>query len=454
MPETVIEQDFSNKRFDELQNALNSGMFVHVRQILIDMPACDVALLLESSPYKSRQVLWQLVDHDDQGDILEELSEDVQKSIVKQMQAHQLAAATEGMDTDDLTDVLRTLPDSIYLQVLGAMDAQDRSRVEAAMAYDEDTAGSIMNTDTVTLRPDVNLDVVMRYLRLKGELPEATDMLYVVNKDDKLLGGVTLSALITTNPIMTVAQIMDRTIEAIPATMDETEVAQQFERHDWLSAPVIDTEGKLLGRITIDDVIDIIREEAEHSMMSLAGLDDEEDTFAPVIQSTRKRSIWLGINLLTALAAVAVSNLFEPILAQMAILAILNTLVPSMGGIAGNQTLTLIIRGMALGHVSDRNKRWLIGKELAIGALNGLLWALILSVVVGLWQQDVKLGLVIAFAMLANMTAAGLSGVLIPLTLKRFKIDPALAGGVVLTTITDVVGIFAFLGTATLVYSP
>ena len=454
MPETVIEQDFSNKRFDELQNALNSGMFVHVRQILMDMPACDVALLLESSPYKSRQVLWQLVDHDDQGDILEELSEDVQKSIVKQMQAHQLAAATEGMDTDDLTDVLRTLPDSIYLQVLGAMDAQDRSRVEAAMAYDEDTAGSIMNTDTVTLRPDVNLDVVMRYLRLKGELPEATDMLYVVNKDDKLLGGVTLSALITTNPIMTVAQIMDRSIEAIPAAMDETEVAQQFERHDWLSAPVIDTEGKLLGRITIDDVIDIIREEAEHSMMSLAGLDDEEDTFAPVIQSTRKRSIWLGINLLTALAAVAVSNLFEPILAQMAILAILNTLVPSMGGIAGNQTLTLIIRGMALGHVSDRNKRWLIGKELAIGALNGLLWALILSVVVGLWQQDVKLGLVIAFAMLANMTAAGLSGVLIPLTLKRFKIDPALAGGVVLTTITDVVGIFAFLGTATLVYSP
>jgi len=453
MPETVIEQDFSNKRFDEIQHALNSGMFVQVRQLLMDMPACDVALLLESSPYKSRQVLWQLVDHDDQGDILEELSEDVKKSIIKEMQADQLAAATEGMDTDDLTDVLRSLPDSVYLEVLGAMDTQDRSRVEAAMAYNEDTAGSIMNTDTVTLRPDVNLDVVMRYLRLKGDLPKATDMLYVVNKDDKLLGGVTLSALIVNDPIMIVSNIMDRTIETLPADMDEAEVAQQFERHDWVSAPVVDDAGKLLGRITIDDVVDIIREEAEHSMMSLAGLDDEEDTFAPVIKSTRKRSIWLGINLLTALAAVAVSNMFEPILAQMAILAILNTLVPSMGGIAGNQTLTLIIRGMALGHINDRNKRWLIGKELAIGALNGLLWAVILSVVVGLWQQDVKLGLVIAFAMLANMTAAGLAGVLIPLTLKRFKIDPALAGGVVLTTITDVVGIFAFLGTATLAYS-
>jgi len=453
MSETVIEQDLSNNSFDQVQHAINNGMFVQVRQILMDMPACDVALLLESSPYKNRQLLWQLVDHDDQGDILEELSEDVQKSIIKEMQAHQLAAATEGMDTDDLTDVLRTLPDSIYLEVLGAMDTQDRSRVEAAMAYAEDTAGSIMNTDTVTLRPDVNLDVVMRYLRLKGDLPKATDMLYVVNKDDKLLGGVTLSALIINDPIMIVSNIMDHTIETLPADMAEAEVAQQFERHDWVSAPVVDDAGKLLGRITIDDVVDIIREEAEHSMMSLAGLDDEEDTFAPVIKSTRKRSIWLGINLLTALAAVSVSNMFEPILAQMAILAILNTLVPSMGGIAGNQTLTLIIRGMALGHITDRNKRWLIGKELAIGALNGLLWALILSVVVGFWQQDVKLGLVIAFAMLANMTAAGLAGVLIPLTLKRFKIDPALAGGVVLTTITDVVGIFAFLGTATLAYA-
>lgn len=452
MPEKVVDQENSNQRFEEVQQALSSGMFVHVRQLLMDMPACDVALLLESSPYKSRQVLWDLVDHDDQGDILEELSEDVQKSIVRQMQAHQLAAAAEGMDTDDLTEVLRTLPDGIYLEVLGAMDAQDRHRVEAAMAYEEDTAGSIMNTDTVTLRPDVNIDVVLRYLRLKGELPEATDMLYVVDSEDLLLGGVTLASLITSNPMMTVSQIMDRTIEAVPAQMEETEVAQQFERHDWLSAPVIDTQGKLLGRITIDDVVDIIREDAEHSMMSMAGLDDEEDTFAPVVKSTRKRSVWLGINLLTALAAVAVSNMFEPILAQMAILAILNTLVPSMGGIAGNQTLTLIIRGMALGHVGDRNKRWLIGKELAIGALNGLIWALILSVVVALWQGDVKLGLVIAFAMLANMTAAGLAGVLIPLFMKQLKIDPALAGGVVLTTITDVVGIFAFLGTATLVY--
>ena len=453
MPETVVEQKRSQQRFEQVQKALNSGMFVHVRQMLMDMPACDTALLLESTPHKSRQIIWQLVDSDDQGEILEELSEDVQKSILKQMQAHQLAAAAEGMDTDDLTDVLRSLPDSIYQKVLATMDAQDRHRVEAAMAYDEDTAGSIMNTDTVTLRPDVNLDVVLRYLRLKGELPEATDMLYVVNKDDKLLGGVPLSTLITTNPSMTVAQIMDRTIEAIPADLEDTEVAQQFERHDWLSAPVVDSDGKLLGRITIDDVVDIIREDAEHSMMSLAGLDDEEDTFAPVIQSTYKRSVWLGINLLTALAAVSVSSLFEPILAQMAILAILNSIVPSMGGIAGNQTLTLIIRGMALGHIGDRNKRWLIGKEFAIGVLNGLIWALLLSVVVAWWQQDLKLGMVIAFAMLANMTAAGLAGVLIPLTLRRMNIDPALAGGVVLTTITDVVGIFAFLGTATLVYA-
>lgn len=454
MPETVVEQSFSQERFDEIQQSLNSGMFVHVRQILFNMPACDVALLLESTPYKGRQILWQLVDHEQQGDILEELSEDVKKSILRNMEAHQLTAATEGMDTDDLADVLRILPDSIYREVLGAMDAQNRQRVEQVLAYPEDTAGSIMNTDTVTLRPDVTIDVVLRYLRLKGELPEATDTLYVVSPDDSLLGGVAISTLITSHPNMTVQEITDTSIEAVPADMEETEVAQQFERHDWLSAPVVDNEGHLLGRITIDDVVDIIREDAEHSMMSLAGLEDEEDTFAPVLKSTQRRSVWLGINLLTALAAVSVSNLFEPILTQMAILAILNSVVPSMGGIAGNQTLTLVIRGMALGHIGDRNSRWLIGKELAIGVLNGLLWAVILSAVVALWQQDLKLGGVIAFAMLANMTAAGLSGALIPVIMKRLGIDPALAGGVVLTTITDVVGIFAFLGTATLVYSP
>jgi len=254
---------------------------------------------------------------------------------------------------------------------------------------------------------------------------------------------------VTSNPSKLISEVMETDFEVIPASMQESEVATLFERYDWMTAPVIDENGLLLGRITIDDVVDIIREDAEHSMLSMAGLDDEADTFAPVLDSTRKRSLWLGVNLFTALLAAFVSSLFESTLDELAFLAVLNTIVPSMGGVAGSQTLTLVIRGMAMGHVSESNSRWLLGKELAIGFLNGLIWAILIAGVVAIWKQDLMLGGVLAFAMLMNLVAAGLSGVLIPLALKRMNIDPALAGSVILTTVTDIVGIFAFLGTAT-----
>ena len=292
--------------------------------------------------------------------------------------------------------------------------------------------------------------MVLRYLRLKGDLPENTDTLYVVNRTDNLVGLVPLARLLTANPEQQVFEIMDEESEAIPVDMRDDEVASLFERYNWLSAPVVDDKHRLVGRITIDDVVDIIREDAEHSMMSMAGLDDEEDTFAPVLQSTKRRSVWLGVNLVTALLAAAVSDLFEATLSQLAVLAILNTIVPSMGGVAGNQTLTLVIRGMALGHVHKNNSRWLINKEIAIGFLNGMMWAILIASVIALWKQDYTLGLIIAFAMLINMLAAALSGATLPLIMKKLNIDPALAGSVILTTITDVVGIFAFLGTATI----
>ncbi|MEP1385210.1 MAG: magnesium transporter, partial [Paraglaciecola sp.] len=278
--------------------------------------------------------------------------------------------------------------------------------------------------------------------------PEHTDTLYVVNREDKLMGGVAITTLITAAPDTPVEDLI-KDSEAIPVDMDDGEVANLFERYDWLSAPVVDKNNQLVGRITIDDVVDIIREDAEHSMMSMAGLDDEEDTFAPVIKSTQRRSIWLGVNLFTALMAAAVSDMFEATLSQLAVLAILNTIVPSMGGVAGNQTLTLVIRGMALGHVSSANARWLISKELAIGFFNGIIWAVLIASVIAIWKQDFMLGAVIAFAMMINMIAAGLAGATLPMIMKKLKIDPALAGSVILTTITDVVGIFAFLGTAT-----
>ena len=449
MPETS-EQEDSQQRLLQVNKALGSGMFVYVRKLLQNMPAYDLALILQSSPSKSRTVLWQLIDHDHHGEVLEELNEEVRKGILKKMHPEKLAEVAEGMDVDDLAEVLRTLPDSVYREVLSSMDSQDRSRVEAALSFDEDTAGGIMNTDTITIRPDVTVDVVLRYLRLKGELPEATDSFYVVDRNDHFIGAVSLSHIVTAKPEVVISKLINDEITALNVDMPESEVAQLFERYDWFSAPVVDEEGRLLGRITIDDVVDIIREEAEHSMMSMAGLDDEADTFAPVFKSTQQRSVWLGVNLITALFAVAVSSMFEDILGQLAILAILNTLVPSMGGVAGNQTLTLVIRGMALGHIGESNARTLLYKELAVGFLNGIIWALLIATVVAIWKQDFMLGSVIAFAMLMNLTAAGIAGVTIPLFLKKLDIDPALAGSVILTTVTDVVGIFAFLGTATL----
>ncbi len=451
MPET-LEFENEHVRLREVHQALDSGMFVHVKRMLAQMRASDVALLLESSPPTGRKVLWQLTDPEHQGEILEELNEDARDGILQLMDPEALAVATENLDTDDLTYVLRSLPDSIYQEVLSQMDTQDRQRIETAMAYPEDTAGSIMNTDTITLRPDVSVDVILRYLRLKGELPEATDTLYVVDKHDKLLGAVSLSNLVTSMPSEPIAEIMDTDLEMIPVEMESEEAAKLFERHDWISAPVVNEQGHLLGRITIDDVVDIIRESTEHDMMGMANMDDDEDTFAPARQSAKRRNVWLFVNLLAALTAASVSNMFEDTLDQLATLAVLMTIVPSMGGIAGNQTLALVIRGLAVGHISQGNQKWLIGKEATVGLINGLVWALAIAVVVSVWKQDLSLGLVIAGAMFINVALAGLAGVCIPLLMKKVNIDPALAGSMALTTITDVVGLFAFLGMATLVF--
>ena len=448
MPE-ALEQDYTLQLLQQVTHAINNGQFVQVRRILAETPPCDTALLLESSPHKVRRQLWQLVDPDIQGDVLEELSEDVRIGIINQMDPELIAAATEDMDDDDLGEVLRSLPEDVYQDVVGAMDAQDRARATQALSYKERSAGALMSTDTVTIRPDVTLDVVLRYLRLRGELPDGTDDLYVVDKENQFIGALPVATLLTNSPDRVVAELMDDEKETIPVSMDESDVAQLFERHNWISAAVVDDNLQLLGRITIDDIVDVIREDAEHSMLSMAGLDDEEDTFAPVLKSSQRRSIWLGINLLTALLAAFVASFFESTLDILPILAVLNGIVPSMGGVAGSQTLTLVIRGIALGHINNTNQKFLLGKELAIGALNGMLWSMLIAGVVAIWQWDFVLGGVIAFAMFMNLLAAGIAGASIPIILKRMNIDPALAGSVVLTTVTDIVGIFAFLGTAT-----
>jgi magnesium transporter len=443
-----FEAKSSNNQLHDINEALGSGQTELAKDMLHQLQPGDLALLLESSRSRNRLDIWQLITPDLYSDVLEELSDDVRNGIIRKMLPEKVADALEEMDTDNLVDTLRGLPQEVAQELLAAMEEQDRVRAELGLSYGDETAGFIMNTDAISLRPGINVDVILRYLRLKGDMPEHTDTLYVVDRNDRLMGGVALTRLITAAADTPIESLI-KDSEAIPADMMDNEVASLFERYNWLSAPVVDENNKLLGRITIDDVVDIIREDAEHSMMSMAGLDDEEDTFAPVVKSTQRRSIWLGVNLLTALMAAAVSDLFEATLSQLAVLAILNTIVPSMGGVAGNQTLTLVIRGMALGHVNSANARWLISKELAIGFLNGVIWSVLIASVIAIWKQDLMLGAVIAFAMLINMVAAGLAGASLPIIMKRLKIDPALAGSVILTTITDVVGIFAFLGTAT-----
>jgi magnesium transporter len=447
MPST-FEAKSSNNQLHDINEALGSGQTELAKEMLHQLQPGDLALLLESSRSRNRLDIWQLIPPDLYSEVLEELSDDVRNGIIRKMLPERVADVLEEMDTDNLVDTLRGLPQEIAQELLAAMEEQDRIRAELGLSYGDETAGFIMNTDAIALRPGINVDVILRYLRLKGDMPEHTDTLYVVDREDKLMGGVALTRLITSAADTPIESLI-KDSEAIPANMMDNEVASLFERYNWLSAPVVDENNKLLGRITIDDVVDIIREDAEHSMMSMAGLDDEEDTFAPVVKSTQRRSIWLGVNLLTALMAAAVSDLFEATLSQLAVLAILNTIVPSMGGVAGNQTLTLVIRGMALGHVSSANARWLISKELAIGFLNGVIWSVLIASVIAIWKQDLMLGAVIAFAMMINMVAAGLAGASLPIIMKKLKIDPALAGSVILTTITDVVGIFAFLGTAT-----
>ena len=445
-----LEFELTHQTLQEVSEAIEDGRFVHVRRQLQDMEPEDIAHLLEASPHKSRDVLWQLTDPEDYGEILDELSEDIKDSIVSKMAPEKLAEATEGMDTDDVAYVLRSLPDDVSREVLDQMGSEDRERVETALSYSEDSAGGLMNTDVITIRSDVDVDVVLRYLRMKGKLPEATDALYVIDTEDKLIVHLSLTNLITSQPDVSVADLMDDADEAISVDTSATDVANLFERRNWVSAPVVNHEGQLVGRITIDDVVDVIREDAEHSMMSMAGLVDDEDTFAPVVKSVRRRSVWLGANVLAALAAASVSNMFEGTLAQMASVAVLMTIVPSMGGVAGNQTVALVIRGLALGHIGNTNQRSLLLKEASIGLLNGIMWALIIGGIVVLWKDSLILGLIMSAAMLANLLAAGIAGVTIPIFLKKMNIDPALAGGMALTTVTDMVGLSAFLGLATL----
>jgi len=437
------------RHLDRLSEALDSGTQYQVRHLLKSLSAAEVGDLLESLPVTKRLAVWEMTDPALDGDVLVEVNDEVRASLIRGTSPEDLVAAVDDLDLDDLADILDDLPDAVTREVLRSLDRQDRERLAQVMSYPEDSAGGLMDPDVLTIRPDVTLDVVLRYLRVRGELPEVFDLLFVIDRQGRYLGSLRLADLLTQDPTFTVGELMDTSGVTISVDMHENQVAMEFEHHDLVTAPVIDAEKRLLGWISIDDVVDVIREQAEHSVLSRAGLDEEEDMFAPIVQSARRRWIWLGVNLVTAFMAAGVLYVFEPTLDQLVATAVLFPIVMSMGGIAGTQTLTLMVRGMATGQVSTSNIPALLRKELAVGLLNGIVFSIVIATIATLWYDNFPLGMVMAAAILLNLFAGALAGALIPVVLKRMSIDPALAGGVVLTTVTDVIGIMAFIGLAT-----
>ncbi len=449
MPE-VKEHEQNIERVEALIALLHAGSVTDIRRMLDELHPSENALLLESLPASERESVWQLMPLERKGDVLVYLNPEVRSPLIKPMAPQELAEATKELDLDDLVDFLQELPDAVIRQVLYSFDTHRREQIKTVLAYPEDSAGGLMNVDTVSVRADITLGVVVRYLRWQKRIPDNTDSLMVIDRTGRYLGVLPLIELLVKNPDLHVLDVYNSKIEGIPASMPANEVAKLFEHRDFVSAPVIDEYGRLLGRITVDDVVDVIREGVDHSFMSMAGLSETSDVFAPALTSSRRRAIWLGVNLLTAFLAAWVIGLFDATIEKLVVLAVLMPVVASMGGIAGSQTLTLVIRGIALGQVGDSNARRLLAKELAVGAVNGVVWALVVAAIVIAWFDDVMLGGVIGTAILVNLMCAAFAGVIIPLVLQRMDIDPALAGGVILTTVTDVIGFLTFLGLAAL----
>ena len=439
-------------QIDELIRDIPLEDTVESKFLLTSLRSSEIAQVLEGSRPTTRRVIWQLLEDEDRNQVLQHLGDEVRAEFLEAMDTAQLVAAADDMDTDDFADILQQLPTTISEQVLASLDASDRARVEAVLSFPEDSAGGLMDTDSITVRPRHTLELVLRYLRLRKELPSGTDALIVVNSEDQYLGMLPLTKVLTSDPSVTVREIMNSDAPAMRVDQPDKEIARAFSERDLISAAVVDDDGRLLGRITIDDVVDVIIEDAEEAVLGPAGLDVDEDTFAPVRRAVRRRAIWLGINLLTAFAAAAVISAFEETIIKVVALAVLMPVVASMGGIAGTQTLTLVIRGQALGQLNRRNMLWMLNREFVIAALNGLLWATLVAVAAAFLFDDITLGWVIATAMIVTILVAAVVGSLLPGILRKLSIDPAIAGGVVLTTITDVVGFFVFLGLASLVY--
>ena len=393
-------------------------------------------------------ILFSLLKTDEEGDVLFELGEEIQQDLVSNISNDELTEAVKELELDEIVDILQNLPEERMTKILENMSMVDRQRIEIGLNYSDNTACGLLNTYVISVRPNNSIKEVINYLRDQGDLPENTDKIFVVNHENEYLGELSIGKIITSKLSMLVREIMET--EAIPLDfdLDDKEVATTFERNDLISAPVIDEKGKLIGRITIDDVVDVIREDADQNLLGMAGV--AEDTFAPPGRAAKSRVFWLSMNLVTAFIAASTINLFQDVIDKIVYLAVLMPIVASMGGVAATQTLTIVLRGLTLEQINASNIRWLFKRELAVSILNGI----VLSVLVGfstyIWFEDITISILISSALVINLVSSVIAGIAVPLILRKFKQDPAIGGSVVVTTVTDVVGFLSFLGLATI----
>ena len=419
-----------------------------IRRLLKKMTAPEIAHALESSPPKQRNLLFSLLKTEEEGDVLFELGEEIQQDLVSNISNEELIEAVKELELDEIVDILQNLPEERMNNILSNMSLVDRKRIEIGLTFPDNTAGGLLNTDVISVRPNNSINEVISYLRDQSDLPENTDKIFVVNNENEYLGELLISKIITSKPSMLVREIMDTEFLPIDVDLDDKEVATIFERNDLISSSVVDKDGKLIGRITIDDVVDVIREDADQNLLGMAGV--AEDTFAPPGRAAKSRVFWLSLNLITAFIAASTINLFQDVIDKIVYLAVLMPIVASMGGVAATQTLTIVLRGLTLEQINTSNIRWLFKRELAVSILNGIVLSILVGLVTFGWFKDITIAILISCALVINLISSVIAGILVPLILRKFNQDPAIGGSVVVTTVTDVVGFLSFLGLATI----
>lgn len=448
LEETILQHQ-AMPRHDLVETLMHKSHQAELKHKLDQLHSADIAYILEALPLRQRLVIWNMVKSELDGQILLDVSDAVRQTLISDMDPLELLTAAEQLDTDEIADLAPDLPEEVLQEVLESLNDQSRAQLESVLSHEEDTVASLMDFSMVAIRDDITLGVVLRYLRRRGNLPEHTDKLFVVDQQNVLKGVLSLKRLLVNSPEAFVADAMSREVVSFKLGDDAADAARAFERYDLLTAPVVDEANRLQGRICIDAIVDYIREESDEEMLSQAGLLDEEDLFSGIWQSLKNRWFWLGINLITAFVSTRVIGLFESTIEQIVALASLMPIVAGIGGNTGTQTSTLIIRSLALGLIGPANVRKLISKELGIALLNGLVWGSLIGMVAYGLYRDVELGMVMAMAMMLNLLVAAAMGLAIPLVRHRLNLDPAVGASVLLTAITDSMGFFIFLGLAT-----